>query len=277
MEDINKIKISIIVPCYNQGNFISETLDSVKKQTFHEWECIVIDDGSIDNTRDIVNKFCENDKRIKYIYQKNSGVSAARNNGISIAKGEFILPLDADDLIGDSYIEKALKEFNKNPELKLVYCNARMFGAVNKNMQLPKYDYNELLWKNLIFCSAIYRKSDFAKTKGYDSKLPGFEDWDFWLTFLKPTDEVYCIDEILFFYRIKEKSRNTNAIEKKEFLQTCICLKHEELYKPFFKNIINYHNKLLMLENIEYSLSYKIGHLLLSPMRIIKIFFSKEN
>lgn len=273
-DNTNKIPvISIIVPCYNQGIFLADALNSVIKQTFKNWECIIIDDGSSDNTKTISKDFCDKDSRFTYIYQENNGVSSARNNAISHAKGEYILPLDADDMIAETYIEKALTAFKNNPELKLVYCRVKLFGTLNNEWVIPEYSFNELLWRNIIFCSAVYKKSDFDKTKGYNTTLQGFEDWDFWLSFLKPTDSVLKLDEILFFYRIKEKSRNNEASQKLLYLYNCIYKNHEDLYKPFLQDIIHYHNDSEQYINILNSLSYKIGHFLLAPVRFIKKIF----
>ena len=91
-------KVSVIVPCYNQGEYLADALESVLYQTFTDWECIIVNDGSSDNTEEVANKFCELDKRFKYISQTNQGVSAARNNGIKASSGTYILPLDGDDV-----------------------------------------------------------------------------------------------------------------------------------------------------------------------------------
>jgi len=263
-------EISVIVPSYNHGEFISETLNSIINQTFSKWECIIVDDGSSDNTRQVIQEYCDKDSRFEYVYQNNSGVSAARNNGISLAKGEFILPLDADDLIGETYIEKALLEFRRNPDLKLVYCKAKMFGKVNKIWELPDYCYEKLLWQNLIFCSAVYRKSDFNKTKGYDTNILGYEDWDFWLSFIEPSDSVFCINEVLFYYRIRKLSRSTGANQNCVSINKYIYIKHESLYKPFLPDIINYHNGIYLISDIKKSLSYRIGYIILEPFRFVK-------
>ena len=104
--------ISIIVPCYNKAVYLTDALDSVLNQTYLNWECIIIDDGSPDATASIAKEYLNKDKRFKYYYQDNQGVSLARNNGIKRSSGKFILPLDADDIIEPTYIEKALKHFD---------------------------------------------------------------------------------------------------------------------------------------------------------------------
>lgn len=242
----NNSLVSIIVPSYNQANFLSETLDSVLKQDYQNWECIIIDDGSTDNTKEIAQKYCNKDKRFKYIKQKNQGPSVARNRGIKISNGEFILPLDSDDLISNNYIKEAVNVFLKKPETKLVYCQAELFGESSGKWQLQEYSYSKLLFENMIFCTAMYRKSDFEKTNGYNPNMDkGWEDWDFWLSLIKRDDLVFMIPKVLFYYRIKKKSRNSNFGEnnkKTKETYSQIFLNHKDLYEvndnPLYVNYL---------------------------------------
>jgi len=100
--------VSILMPCYNQGEFLEEAVQSVLQQTYDLWECIIVNDGSTDNTDDVARQLAKKDERIKYFSQDNSGVCLARNLAASKAEGEFLLPLDADDFISDNYIEVLL-------------------------------------------------------------------------------------------------------------------------------------------------------------------------
>lgn len=202
-------QLSIIIPTFNQEAYLSQTLLSVKKQNYNNWECIIVDDGSTDSTKKIVEKFITEDSRFTYYYQQNQGPSAARNYGISKSNGEYILPLDSDDLISANYIKDAIDILEKNPRVKLVYCEAVFFGEKTGPWLLPDYSYKKMLLENVIFCSAVYRKSDYLKTKGYDNTMrSGLEDWDFWLSILKKEDSVFKISETHFFYRIRKMSRN---------------------------------------------------------------------
>ena len=118
--------ISVIVPCYNHGQFLAEALNSVLQQTYNTWECIVIDNGSTDVTKGVADEFISRDERFKYIYQENKGVSAARNRAIAQSSGKYILPLDADDKIGLTYLEKIVKVLEEDTEVKIVYCDAML-------------------------------------------------------------------------------------------------------------------------------------------------------
>lgn len=225
-------KVSVIVPCYNQGEYLADALESVLYQTFTDWECIIVNDGSSDNTEEVANKFCELDKRFKYISQTNQGVSAARNNGIKASSGTYILPLDGDDVIDETYIGKAVQRFNTHPMTTLVYCKAAYFGLKVGEWNLKPYNYESLKRGNYIFSCAMYKRSDYDKTVGYNTNMiNGYEDWDFWLSLLNKNSVVYRIDEILFHYRVKEKSRNTEAKKYYRELKIQIRQNHKDLYK----------------------------------------------
>lgn len=203
--------ISIVVPCFNQGAYLNDCLQSVFNQTHTNWECIVVDDGSTDDTKEIAASWIKKDNRFKYIYKDNGGLCAARNSGIEISNGSYILPLDADDKISINYIHLALHEFEKDTNLKIVYCNALKFGKINETWNLPNYSIDKLAVSNMIFCSAIYKKADWQKIGGYDVNMVyGLEDWEFWISMLKNGGEVKKIDEIGFYYRTKEVSMVTN-------------------------------------------------------------------
>lgn len=269
--------ISIIVPCYNQAKFLPETLDSVHAQTYKNWECIIVNDGSPDNTEAISLEYCNQDSRFKYYKKKNEGLSIARNYGISMSNGLFLLPLDSDDLIGDSYLEKAIDVFNSDPNTKLVYCNAQKFGVVNKKWDLPQYSYEKILWSNLIFCSAVYRRSDYDKTIGYNPNMKhGLEDWDFWLSLLKPEDKVIKIEDTLFFYRQHNYSMIHEASVHQDTLLSQIVKNHIDLYYPYLDQIIKLYNDSNQLElaykhinNLLSTKEYRIGKMFTKRFKLL--------
>ncbi|MXV52826.1 glycosyltransferase [Pedobacter sp. HMF7647] len=263
---------SIIVPCYNQAQFLSETLQSVLSQTHFNWECIIVDDGSPDNTEKIALEWVKKDRRFVYLKKENGGLSSARNAGIKIAKGEFILPLDADDYISSSYLGSAKKVLFANDHIKLVYGNAIKFGAVNCKWELETYSYHGLLEGNLIYCSAIYRKKDFDNTNGYDESMKsGYEDWDFWLQLLTEQDKVHFLEETVFFYRIKNESM-LQAIkdEHSRELRNYIYNKYKSLYEKYWDDPILVKRKNSQLTRMyKNSLDYKLGNFLINPLRRI--------
>ena len=275
-------KVSVIVPCYNQSDYLSEALNSVLSQTYTNWECIVVNDGSSDDTEKIAIEYCEKDGRFKYVYQNNQGVSAARNNGIKKSCGYYILPLDGDDVIEPTYIELAIRHFEEYPDTTLVYCKADFWGAKNGPCWLPEYNYESMMWNNCIFVSALYKREDFDKTHGYNVNMDkGLEDWDFWLSLLDANSVVYRIDDVLFHYRIKKQSRNVVATKYQDILRRQIFNNHKSIYDKYLCDIIKYHNDSMSLGNelayeremsrkIQSSYTYRLGNFLLKPFRIVR-------
>lgn len=275
----NTPKVSVIVPCYKQAEYLPETLDSVLAQTYPAWECIIVNDGSPDNTDAIAKAYLEKDIRFKYCHQENQGLASARNNGIVNSTGEYILPLDADDMIAPTYIEKAIVRFKQYPETKMVYCKGHTFGESNHPMDLVDYNYDTFIWGNCIFCSAVYKRSDYDQTNGYNPNMAhGLEDWDFWLSLLKKEDHIFRIDEILFYYRVKENSMVKDLVShhlEENLIQ--LCRNHPDIYKPYYDRLVLYHSYTEETErlkkeisNIQNSNAYHLGKLLLKPLKLFK-------
>jgi glycosyltransferase involved in cell wall biosynthesis len=224
--------VSIIVPCYNQAQYLEEALQSVLDQTYTNWECITVNDGSPDSTEDVAQKWVEKDNRFIYLKKDNGGLSSARNAGITIAQGEFVLPLDADDKIATNYIELALSSFQEDDSLKVVYCKVEKFGEEKGLWHLPPFSLFDLARFNMIFCSAVYRRADWELVGGYDiNMIYGLEDWEFWIAILKNGGGVKCLEEVGFYYRIRENSmvRIIN-IEQIKYTEIYVAKKHIEFY-----------------------------------------------
>lgn len=252
MNNLSNPLISIIVPCYKQAQYLSECLQSVIEQTYQNWECIIVDDGSPDDTENIAKEWCLKDKRIKYLYKDNDGVSAARNAGIAISQGQWILPLDADDKIAPQYLELAVQVIEKDDKVGIIYCEAEFFGDKTGKWELEAYDFEKLLIKNQIFCTAFYPKKDWVKIGGYDINMThGYEDWEFWINLINTTNtKVERINYIGFYYRIKSDSRNTNlnSFLKSRFdMEMYVIQKHSNLYLKRFGSICN-----ILDENLKY-------------------------
>ena len=229
-------KVSVIIPCYNQGQYIEEAVESVLDQTYQDFEIVIVNDGSTDEfTNNLLNNY--NKPKTRVIYTKNQGLASARNNGIEEAKGEYILPLDADDKVGKEYLENAVKILDENPGIGIVYCKAETFGAVIGKLEIPEYSLEDMLIDNIIFSSGFYRKEDWEKVGGYDPKmLYGWEDYDFWLSLIETGVLVHRIPKTLFYYRIAEDSMvRTKTKDQKVEMFTRIFNKHERLLKDNIK------------------------------------------
>lgn len=231
--------ISIIVPCYNQAQYLDECLQSVLDQTCQNWECIIVNDGSPDNTGEVAEKWVQKDSRFKYFRKENGGLSSARNFGIVKALAEWILPLDADDKIGSNYLDLASERFAEN--FAIIYCDAEYFGSRTGRWELKDFDIRRFAVENLIFCSAFFPKKYWNDLGGYDENLKnGYEDWDFWIRIISNDIKVLKLDKTCFFYRIKDESMTINLQQKKEIInQTLFYLyqKHSEFFSKHLPNI----------------------------------------
>lgn len=229
----------MIIPCYNQGNYIKDAIDSVLNSDYENFEIIVINDGSTDS--DTVKILSEiSHPKIKIIHQENLGLPAARNNGIKIACGDYILPLDADDKIHAKYIRKAAEILDNNPDIGLVYCDYQTFGSETRLSIMSDYKgFARLLVKNNFVVTSMFRKNDFIKVGGYkDEMKDGLEDWEFWITLCEKGIKPYKIPETMFFYRKYGSHTMSGKFENKEF------------YWQSYKKILKLHSD-SFIENIE--------------------------
>lgn len=257
--------VSIIVPCYNQMQYLPETLNCVLGQDYVNWECIIVNDGSPDRTDEVAQRYCGLDKRFKYHYKENGGLSSARNYGITKSVGEYILPLDSDDKISPDYLKMAIAILDSQSSIKIVYGRAELFGEKKGEWIIGDYSFQKLLATNLIYCSAVYRRTDYDRTLGYNENMKyGFEDWDFWISLLENGGEVFRIDKITFYYRIRNGSMLRSLDQKKQhYLRTQLYKNHQSAYSKFLLN---------PLDSFEYSTiynspEYRLGRMILTPVR----------
>lgn len=227
-------KVSVIMPCYNDGLYIQEAIESVLQQTYKNIELIIINDGSDDkDTINILNGL--NDERIIVLHTENLKPARARNYGISIASGEYILPVDSDDKIDATYVEKAIMVLHDNPNVGVVYCEADLFGEQSGKWDLPVYSFEKMLLDNIVFVTAMFYKSDWKRVGGFNTYMDaGMEDYDFWLSILATGKKIHQIPEVLFHYRIKKVSRTTQFMDKSEQVKDMyrrMYDNHEEFYQ----------------------------------------------
>jgi glycosyltransferase involved in cell wall biosynthesis len=264
-------KVSVIIPCYNLSDYLSETLQSVLNQSYSNWECIIVNDGSIDNTEVVALEYVNKYSKFQYYCKINEGVALARNFGIQISQGDYILPLDADDIIDQDYLKMAVEVLDANPEFGIVYCKAKFFGKYNGTWDLQKYDLQTMLLDNIIFSSSFFRRSDFFKTNGYNPNMRlGFEDWDFWLSLIELDIKVYQLPYVLFYYRQHDLSRNKVARQNIQKLYKQLFFNHAELYLKNFPDPISSYIENSELQNrikkIQNSIIYRIIN------KLIKLF-----
>lgn len=211
-------RVTIVIPCFNQGEYLDEAVDSVLGQTFGDIEILIVNDGSTDEfTARLLAGYQR--PRTRIIHTENRGLAEARNTGIREALGAYILPLDADDRIGPEYLGQGVAVLDQQPDVGIVYCLAETFGARSGHWPSPDYSLRRMLMGNLIFCSALFRREDWERVGGYNPNMAaGWEDWDFWLSIIGEGRKVRRIPQPLFFYRVKETSmaRSMDAAKKTE-------------------------------------------------------------
>ena len=209
-------QVSIITPSYKSERFISQTIESVLAQTYQDWEMIIVDDVSPDNSNEIVEEYCKKDSRIKLIkLEKNSGPAIARNRAIEEAKGRYIAFLDADDLWKPEKLEKQIR-FMEEKNCALSYSAYETMSEEgvlqNKFITIPlKISYKDLLKSNHIGClTAIYDTKKVGKI--YMPLINKRQDYGLWLKILKKIDFAYGVNEPLATYRLMSNSVSSNKI-----------------------------------------------------------------
>lgn len=243
----NEPKVSIIIPNYNRENLIAETLECVKKIRYSNWECIVVDDGSTDDSESVIKSIAKTDNRIKCYFNKKTTLSETKNFAINQSSGKYILPLDSDDLIHPKYILEAVEIMESQPILKIVYCKGKYFGSKRGRWKLPPYSFLQLISQNCFPNTSLFRRSDFEKTKGYNPALTINEDWEFWISLLETGGEVYRIPKYYFSYRKHTDSTITNNKDKSK--ETCMIIYdlHRNTYDRLFEHPIFMSAKLLKI------------------------------
>lgn len=214
---------SIIVPCYNQAKWVSFTLESILIQSNSDWECIIVDDGSTDNTEAVISKYICMDRRFSYVYKKNGGLSSARNYGLRKAVGEFILFLDSDDLISPNKLEMTFNAF-LGTNLDVVYtnfqfcCGDQIDLVFNPflNVELNACPLRSIVkyWDSFlsipIHCMAFRHTFLIQNNLFFDENLPAKEDWDFHIQVALLTDRYKYIDSVGCVYRLNDGSMSKN-------------------------------------------------------------------
>jgi glycosyltransferase involved in cell wall biosynthesis len=227
--------ISVIVPCFNQGVYLKETILSALASTYRPIEILLINDGSTDNSLELAQELETQHPEVRVLDQANGGVTKARNTGIAAALGEYILPVDGDDLIAATYIEQGLSILSSRPEVKVVYCQAEKFTeTTRKPWKLKPFSLQQLAKDNMIFVSALFRKADAVAVGGFSEDMQlGREDWEFWIKLLKNGGEVVQLPLVGFFYRLtlNSKRKKTGGTAFKKARIAYLNAKHADFFE----------------------------------------------
>jgi glycosyltransferase involved in cell wall biosynthesis len=265
--------VSVIIPCFNHGEFLPEAVASVAALKRGDVEIIVVDDGSTDErTREEIDALIS--RGIKVVRQENGGPGPARNAGILVSQGKYILPLDADNRLRSDYIEHGIRVLAGNPQVGVVYGDAECFGVRAGQWHMGAFDRDKLLQQNYIDACAIYRRTVWEQNSGYDSAriVQGFEDWDFWLGAMQHGWQFIYVPEILFDYRIAEESMITRAKPFEKQIEEFVAKKHGPLYRRAWLQLAGQRESLLQEINRQESLRWTFRNL----VRLLKSRFKRK-
>ncbi|MFZ1666556.1 MAG: glycosyltransferase [Flavobacteriales bacterium] len=208
------LKVSVVVTCYNLGAYLQEALESIDVSVHQAGvEVIVVDDGSTDpHTVEVLDSL--DPLRYVVLRQANLGLAKARNNGIAVAKGDYIIPLDADNRLRPAMIDGTVAVLDTEPAIAIVYGDAEYFGELTGRWVVGEHDFAKLLLKNRIDACAGFRKRIWKQLGGYDEHMPhmGLEDWDFWLRASVAGIKFRYVPEIFFDYRVRKGSMLAGTI-----------------------------------------------------------------
>lgn len=244
-KEIEKEKVSIIVPMYNAEKFIEKTIESVLAQTYQNWEMLIMNDVSTDNSLAIVSLYAKKDERIKIVNtEKNVGVVKGRNFLIDLASGKYIAFLDADDYWHNEKLEKQIKFMKeKNASISCTeYTRVKENEEkINDVIIKEEISYNDMLKNNYLGClTVMYNAEKIGKR--YFKELEKNEDYVLWLEIVKDVNTIYGLKENLAYYRVLDNSRSSNKVKTAKV--------RWEIYRKI--------EKLSLLKSIYYFLHYAI-------------------
>ena len=266
-------KVSIVIPCYNQGTMLREALASVEEvRNENLLEVIIVDDGSSEvETTTVLKEVAEAGYCV--LSQPNRGPGAARNTGIRLAKGEFILPLDSDNRLREVYLNEGVSLIKNNPNTGVIYSDAEYFGERSGRWDVPEFNLLSLIRWNFIDVCALYRKRLWDEVGGYDEQMipMGWEDWDFWLRVACHGGSFFHLPEVGFDYRVRNDSLAKQGYRHAAELINHIFSKPEmACYKLLRETDEEVQNLRGGIQAIQNSPSYRLGHASLAPARLLR-------
>lgn len=284
----NKSKmISIIIPTYNRAELIKDTLRSVEVQTYLNWECIVVDDGSTDNTAEIVEDFVKKDRRFKYLTNhRKKGAQGARNTGLLFANGEYISFFDSDDLMHPEKFSKQIKYLENNPLCEVCTCYSHLLNDNNEITGAFKWNTAGIILKDLLigstyvdYNSPVIRKTAIDKIGLLDEDCPSYQEWDTHIR-LAGLAKYGIVQEFLVSYYLRSTGRISTDIKRELHGLTYIYAKHRQLWIDmtgkdkyllriyFLARRISSEDKILQKEQFKKEMILLLPDLIKVPFRI---------
>jgi len=221
--------ISVIIPCYNYGEYLRDALESIRAQTIQDFEVIVVDDGSTDElTLDVLNGMRQEGVRVRT--QEHSGPAQTLNSGISQARGKYVCCLSADDTIEPTYLEKCVVLLESNPGISFAYSLVKTFGLERRVGLTRPFDLRLLLAYNHVCGSAVFLRDAWKAVGGFDTAMPAYEDWDFWIRLGESGFRGKLIPEPLFNWRRHPQAFGTIVDKKRPELLAKMRSNHADLF-----------------------------------------------
>lgn len=236
MSDTVSPLVSIVIPCFRHGQYVKAALDSALEQTYQNIEVILLDDGSDDEVTKQFFATYQAPARVYVLRTDNQGLATARNTAISAAKGEFIVPLDADDELAPAFVERTLAEMLKDDKTAVVYTDQQLYGDVYEIVVMRDFDFVTELVQNHVSVTSLIRRSAYEQVKrvnghGYNPNMKyGYEDWDLWIGLGEQGWQFKHVAEPLFRYHKHGTSMIATATEKHEYLIRQLVANHPETF-----------------------------------------------
>jgi len=233
--------VSLIVPVYRTERFLTECLESVAAQTYTDWECIIVDDGSDDPA--LIDRLARQTlpSRVTVLHQCNQGVSAARNRGIAAARAPLIVCLDSDDALHPDFLAKTVTALQAGDHCGVAYCWTRHTGWRTDVAKPEAVETFWLLQRNIIPITALFKKEIWERIGGFDEAMPvGHEDWEFWIRASLAGYRFTAVPEPLFYYRILPESRNQAATLQRVDTIAYIRHRHAAIYFMPLGRLLSY-------------------------------------
>ena len=226
--------VSVVIPCFNQAAFLPDAIESVVRQTSGDWEIVVVDDGSPDDTAQVAEAIARKhpESHIRTVRQENGGLARARNAGVLEARGRYILPLDADDRLAPAAIERMTRVLDENPHVAIVYSDVRRFGDDDRVIAAGEWDPVSLPIRNHLSYCSLFRREVWDAVGGYNPNMRyGYEDWDFWIGAAERGYVGRRIPEPLFEYRVRAGTMIASAEAHDRELRDQMARNHPAQYR----------------------------------------------
>jgi len=251
--------ISVVIPCFNDGIYLPETIQKIKEQTLKDFEIIVVNDGSTDSyTLEILEKISQ--QGITILHKQNGKMSSARNHGVRFSNAHYIVTVDSDDYFDSTFFEKAISILNKQAHVAVVSSHIKMFGAYKMKSKPRGGGAFNFLFSNECSSSAMIRKSCWEEIDGYDEQMTlGYEDWEFYIRITQKGWKIEIIPEFLTYYRQTEKSMRRSKTEpNKEKIIKYILNKHKDWFIDCLSKLIIEKQVIYTERRTSYSTIFKL-------------------